>query len=148
MKLSKNNNDALDVESELQKNLERESQFQKALEHKMSLVKNCIGPLSTFAYPSDDVAEDLRCAVGAELWKYGVISLTKEAFDEASDVLEKITKDGEGLPFTVINPNDATDLLTDIDIGAVNLEWKAPVLSWDTLSPHPKRTTLLVLGSA
>ena len=148
MKLSKNINDALDVGSEFQKKLERESHFQKSLEHKLSLVKNCIGPLSTFAYPSDAVGKDLRCAVGAELWKYGVLALTKEAFDEAYDVLEKVIKDGERLPFTVINPNDATDLLADIDVGAENLEWKAQVISWDALSTHQKRTTLLVLGKA
>ena len=58
----------------------------------MPLVKHCIGPLSTFVYPSDTVSEDLRCAVGADMWKYGVLGLTKEAFDEAYDVLKKSPK--------------------------------------------------------
>ena len=78
---SQNNNKTLDMESQIQENLARDSQFQESMGQKLSLISNCTGPLSNFVYPSETVMEDLRCAVGADSWKYGVVCLTKGAYD-------------------------------------------------------------------
>ena len=119
---SQNNSKTLDMESQIQENLARDRQFQESMGQKLSLISNCTGPLSNFVYPSETVRDDLRCAVGADSWKYGVVCLTKGAYDEAYDVLEELTKDGQRIPFQVTVISDGKEL-TEVNVRSDNLEW-------------------------
>ena len=118
--------------------------LEKSLVQKLSVVSICTGPLSNFVYPSETVRDDLSCPVGADSWKYGVVCLTKGAYDKAYDVLEKLSKDGQRIPFKLIVTSDGPKL-TDVNVIPENLDWKAQILSWDTLSTIQKRATLFFL---
>ena len=115
------------------------------MSEKLSLISNCTGPPCDIVYPSDDVSNDLRCAMGPKLWKYGFVCTTFKAREEAYDVLnEEVNNKGVQLPFTIFLPNEArVDM--DVDVGEVNLPLKSKVLSYDTLSHDEKRATLWLL---
>ena len=116
-----------------------------SLSQKLSSISNCTGPPCDIVYPSDAVSDDLRCAMGPELWKYGIVCTTLKAQDEAYDVLkEEVNNNGLGLPFTIFLPDEA-GLDMDVDVGEMNLALKNKVLSYYTLSCDEKQATLWLL---